>query len=809
MMKLLLLISSLLFTFYSLPAQDTIRIKVMDESGFPLAGARAQSSCSDQIFYSGAKGTVLLILNCERVDFVLVTHPFFQEGFHLNIQKTQTEYSVIMKRELALEEINVTSSVWQADKVLSSIRMTSESFEKLLTDKDIPYLLSSLPSVQVQSDAGNGIGYTGFRIRGIDPNQVQISLNGIPLNDSESSRTYFVNTPDLISDVDHVDIMTGYVPGRAGTGGFGAAVDLFTNRFQNKPSARFKSQVGSFNSVLNSLYFSTGLLNNKFSVEGRLSRQLSDGYIERSSSVLNGIFLGASIINKKSSLRINFVRGDERTGQAWFGLPFSYFKIDSLRRFNLAGLERPEKPYPNDVDQYTQTHTQAFYNHQISAGTSLVFNANFTDGYGYYENYKADSRLSDFGLQHPDSLYSDLVRRKWLDNDFYYLYSGMEHIWDQSHSSSFGLSASHYVGNHFGRVSWVDLDPVSYLSEDYYRNKGVKDEITLFAKHAWKISDRWMLASDFHVRNVRYRSSGTDDTYGDIEIKRQFLLWNPKLAAQYKISQSWLFSGSASWYEREPYRDDLLSSPLVDKEKLLDIELGFQWSGKFGRIGMNSYWMNYFDFLALNGDLNDTGDPLRTQIASAYRYGLEFNVTVKPFSFLSIEMNTALSQNKAAEFNEVLPSFGTIPPRINEKVSGRDLAFSPTQLHNFSINLDWGGWTGLRWLPESIYTQKWIGRQFMDLSGSEEAALDAYSIGSFRLQWRSNHKNFMLSGFFQIHNIWNELYSSHGWILRFVSDLPLEPGDPYLGVGSEETRFYKGLYPQAPRHFTAGITIGF
>lgn len=808
-MKLLTFFFYLLLPVSFVVSQHRIDIRVLDESGFSLPGALAKSNCSDQIFESDENGHLVLTYHCGDSGIISIMHPLYKAEFRLFVNPKEQDYTVVMKKEILLEEIHISSSAWQADKVLTTIRLDAEYLEKNLADKDIPYLLSSLASVQVQSDAGNGIGYTGFRIRGIDPNQVQISLNGIPLNDSESSRTYFVNTPDLINDVDHLDVLTGYVPGRAGTGGFGAAVDLFTNKTQIKPIARFKSQIGSYNSLLNSLYLSSGLIENKFSVEGRVSRQISDGYIERSSSILNGIFLGATVLNSKSSFRINFLRGDERTGQAWFGLPYSYFCIDSLRRFNVAGRERPGKPYPNDIDQYTQTHTQLFYNYRISSGTNFVVNGNFTDGYGYYENYRAGQLLSEYGLQHPDSVKSDLVRRKWLDNDFYYLYLGIEQIWNPRHSSSFGLSGSRYTGNHFGRVNWVALDNISHLMRDYYRNKGIKNEITFFAKHAWKFSEKLLIASDFHSRFIGYMSAGTDDSYGDLDLNRRFLLLNPKLAAQYKFSDFIRFSASASWYEREPYRDDLLSSPGVDKEKLLDLELGVQWIFDTWGMALNAYSMNYYDYLALNGDLNDTGDPLRTQIATAQRKGGELNLYFTPRPYLRLDFNAAISDNRTGRFDEVLPSFGTIPARVNAGVDRRSLAFSPSQLTNLTLSMDWGRMVRSRWAPESIYTHKWVGKQYLDLSGSDEAVLAAYSAGNLRLNWQGQYYSMKIKGFVQVHNIWSEIYSTHGWIQRFVSDLPLDSGDPYLGAGTEGTGFYKGLYPQAPRHYTAGISVEF
>lgn len=804
MKKLLFIL--FLIGIVKLHSQTLVVVKFVDEIGIPISNLGVYVHESKQSMMTDSNGVINLYLVMNEKYYLSLTDP--NGLFSLVSIDAITDFIQVNlnSKSIRLNEVSIISNRWQSDKLISSNSLSLEELKNKSDVKDIPYLLQSLASVQVQSEAGNGIGYTGFRIRGIDPNQVQVNLNGIPLNDQESSRTYFVNTPDLIGNTDRIDILSGFVPGRAGTGGFGAAVDIYLNKVYAKPFAELKTQIGSFNTSLWSLNLHSGLMSGKYIVEARYSQQKSDGFIERSSSDLKALFLSGAIIKPKSSLRVNFIRGNERTGQAWFGLPFSFFNQDSLIKYNVAGREKIGEPYEDEVDQYMQNHVQLFYHYQLSSKSNLVVNANYTKGSGYYENYKSNAILSDYQLIHNDSARSDLVRRKWLDNDFYYFYLGIDQNLNSIFKYSYGLSGSHYNGNHFGKVSWVKLENTEGIGIDYYRNMGNKSEFAAFGKSALQINPKILFIIDIHGRGVNYQINGEDDQYGLLKYSRNFFLWNPKLALQFSPTSNLNLSASASYYEREPYREDVLANPEVNKEKLLDFEVGGIFRNSKLSVSANFYHLEYINYLALTGALNQTGDPLRVQIPSAHRTGIEMNVNWSPWRAIIFTGAGNLSNSRTGIFEEFLPHYGEpqneMPPR---KVNKHKLAFSPDWMvySNMQIKI----YEFVKKLPLTLnYAHKVVGIQYLDLSFSEEAKLPMYQFGILRISHQVNWKGIQFNSFIQCYNVWNEKYSTHGWLSRFTSDTSPEP-DPYIGAGSNGSYFYKGLYPQALRHYSFGITV--
>jgi len=801
------LLSILLFLGTAkLYSQTPVIVKFVDEIGLPLPNLDVYVPETKQSTMTDTDGIIKLLLVMNEKYSLTLTDP---NGYFSLVEiEAITEFIQVNlnSKSFRLNEVSIISSRWESDKMISSNTLSLENLKSKSDGKDIPYLLQSLASVQVQSEAGNGVGYTGFRIRGIDPNQVQVNLNGIPLNDQESSRTYFVNTPDLIGNADRIDILSGFVPGRAGTGGFGAAVDIFLNKVYPRPSAELKTQIGSFNTSLWSLNLQSGLMSGKYIVEARYSQQKSDGFIERSSSDLEGLFLSGAIINPKNSLRVNFIRGSERTGQAWFGLPFSFFKQDSLIKYNVAGREKSGEPYKDEVDQYMQNHVQLFYHYQLNSKSNLVVNANYTKGSGYYENYKANAILSEYQLIHSDSSISDLVRRKWLDNDFYYLYLGIDKNLDSKFKYSFGLSGSIYNGNHFGKVNWVKLENTKVVREDYYRNMGNKSELTAFGKTAFHSNSKMQYIFDVHVRAVNYQISGEDDQYGLLKYSRNFYLLNPKLAWQFSPNSNVNWSASASYYEREPYREDVLSNPNVNKEQLLDFEAGGNFQYYKLSVSLNFYHLQYINYLALTGALNQTGDPLRVQIPTAHRTGIEMNLIWSPWKLLTFNGSGNLSSNQTGIFEEYIPHYGepqnAMPAR---NVNNHKLAFSPDWMMYSGIQFNFQEFIK-RWPLTLDYSHKVVGAQYLDLSYSEESKLPLYQFGILRISHQIKWKGIEFSSFIQCYNIWNEKYSTHGWLSRFTSDTSPEP-DPYIGDGTRGIYFYKGLYPQALRHYTFGIKV--
>ncbi|MBK9272568.1 MAG: TonB-dependent receptor plug domain-containing protein [Saprospiraceae bacterium] len=796
----------LFLVFSDLFCQVDVTIQVTDEKNLGISNVEIYVPENNQHLITSTNGlTKAQFTLGSEFTFYVIFDGEIQKIFKKRVDSDQL-FIILNENFISLNEVSIISSRWESDKLTSSNTLNLGQIKNKADVKDLPYLLQSQASVQVQSEAGNGVGYTGFRIRGIDPNQVQVNLNGIPLNDQESSRTYFVNTPDLISNSDRIDILSGFVPGRAGTGGFGAAVDIHLNTVFSEAFAELKTQMGSFNTSLWSLNLHSGLLKGKYLLEGRLSQQKSNGFIERSASDLKGLFLSGAIVHSHNSVRINYIDGEERTGQAWFGLPYSYFNVDSLVRFNIAGREKSGVPYPDEVDQYNQKHLQVFYHQEMKKGINLVINGNYTKGYGYYENYKAGAFLLDYGLTHPTETNFDLVRRKWLDNHYAYVYMGLDQYQNLDRKYSYGLSFSHYNGRHFGRVNSIGLEEVSGLGHDYYSNKGLKSELALFAKTSIKLNDNCLLLLDGHGRFLNYRINGKDDRYGNLGYSRNFLLLNPKTAFQYKASSNLHFSASASYYQREPYREDVLSSPAVNKEHLLDFEAGGQFEHSHFNFKFNFYRLQYFQYLALTGALNETGDPLRVQIPRAGRTGIELNLLYKVLKCLTLSSAANFSANKAGIFTETIPHYGAPENAIPAmEALDRNLAFSPDWLLFTGLEMKFGELQ--KKFPLILnYHHKWVGSQYLDLSSTDEAKLPAYHIGILRMAYTTKWKKLEINGFVMCYNLWDKKYSTHGWFSRFTSDEQASP-DPYLGSGTNGTLFYKGLYPQALRHYTIGILL--
>ncbi|MBK6353054.1 MAG: TonB-dependent receptor [Saprospiraceae bacterium] len=801
-----------LFSFDS-NAQSFLSGRVLDENSDPYQQVLVKIEQLNNSTWTDSKGYYEFRNLPSGTYAVSVDYGYDIEYRQVLIEKSIVTYDFNISRRINFEEINISSTKWGSDGLVSTKKITGEEILKNRDDKDLPYMLNNLPSIQVQSDAGNGIGYAGFRVRGIDPNQIQVNLNGIPLNDAESSRTYFVNTPDLLSSIDRMEVLTGFVPGRSGPGGFGASLDLNLNKLYFKPFARIATQFGSYNSSMFSVMANTGLFEDAYNLEIRYSRQNSNGFIERSDSRLRSLFLSGAVIKKKYSLRLNFIQGSELTGQAWNGLPYQYFNTDSLYTWNLSGREKSPVPYDNEVDNYKQTHSQIFYNKSFNRSTNLVFNFNFTKGRGFYENFKSNNNLADYGLTHPDTMQADLIRRKWLDNDFLYSYLGLEKVWNSRFSSSFGIAYSFYKGKHFGQIISTSLYKVGGLGLNYYFNTGKKNEMSYFFKSSYGISSKVKAVFDFHLRSVNYNAMGTDDSYGAINITQQINLANPKLAFIYILSDKIQASFSSAYYEREPYREELLSNPTLGKEKLVCLDAGFIWSIAKFKAAANLYHMEYRDYLAPNGDLNDTGDPLRVNIPKAFRSGVECNVDFLPVRFIGISYQVNISKNRARNFNEKIPVFDGNYTQVGEIIrfsASTPLAFSPSQIHGVTIKFNLLERPKRSELLQILFNTKFVGAQYLDLSGKNEAMIEAYHVEMLKLQYGRMIKKANLNAYIQVNNLTNQRYTSHGWFSRFGSTTSLDPNtDPYLGTEDQNIYYYKGLFPQALRHFSLGINLTF
>lgn len=655
--------------------------------------------------------------------------------------------------------------------------------------QDIPFVLNLTPSVVVNSDAGTGIGYTGLRIRGTDATRINITLNGIPYNDAESQGTFFVNLPDFTSSVNSIQIQRGVGTSSNGTGAFGATVSLSTNEVNTKPYAEFNNAYGSFDTWKNTVKAGTGLIDDHFTVDARLSRISSSGYIDRASSDLQSFYLSGAYLNKGSSVRLNIFSGKEKTYQAWNGVPENLKETN--RTYNSAGTDRPGAPYDNETDNYTQTHYQLFFDQKLN--TSWQFNTALylTRGKGYYENYKGNEKLSKYGLPNlvlGDTTISrtDLVRQKWLDNYFYGQILSLQYRKDR-HEWVIGGGWSRYQGDHFGKVIWA-----KYGFDEgyqYYDNDAWKTDVNVYTKWQYQLTTAFSLFADLQYRRVQHRMNGFEENPA-LTIDRSFNFFNPKAGITYR-QNGWQAFVSYAHAGKEPNRDDFQASlnNQPKKETLHDFEAGVEKRTSRFSAGVNLYYMLYKDQLVQTGMINDVGAYTRINVPNSYRMGVELQGGVIINKWLNATANLTLSRNKIKAFTEFLDDYDADFEWIGQQsVQHRntDIAFSPALIAGGSINI----------LPvknfEISLLEKYVGRQYMDNTQNKERSLDDFFTQDLRVLYTLRGKRlgeWTLIG--QVNNVFNRRYEPNGYTYSYVFDGSITADKFYMPMAG--TNFMVGV----------------
>jgi iron complex outermembrane recepter protein len=701
-----------------------------------------------------------------------------------------TRISIYLDRDAYLMQPVEINAVRASDlSPFTKTTLTARSLEKINLGQDLPYLLNQTPSVVVNSDAGNGVGYTGIRIRGSDPTRINMTINGIPYNDAESQGIFFVNLPDLASSVNSIQIQRGVGTSSNGAGAFGATLNLLTNELNVQPYAEVNNSFGSFNTWKNTVKLGSGLINDHFSFDTRLSRISSDGYMDRASSDLQSFFISGAYSSNKSSLRLNVLSGKEKTYQAWYGVTESQLETD--RTFNPAGMERQGSPYDNETDNYKQTHYQLFYNQALSPYLNLNFAMFYTHGAGYYEQYKADEFYSDYGLPDfvtgKDTLTStDLIRQLWLDNNFYgntfslqYKKSNTELI--------FGGGWSKYVGNHYGDVIWAKAG----ISDDYrwYDLDADKSDVNVYLKWQQKLSNTVRFFADVQGRSVNYNIYGFRNNPSLI-VKNDWFFVNPKLGVSY-TKNNWHAYISYAIANKEPNRDDFEAGadhqPVY--EQLNDLEIAVEKRSAQLSWGATLFYMRYKNQLVLTGEINDVGAYTRTNIPESYRAGLELTASWKPANWIDLSANIAASENKVQDFTAFYDDHDNGGQKT-EIHSESDLAFSPRWVGGASLNM--------RPLPrtELSFISKYVSRQYLDNTSRDSRSLDPFFVQDMRISYRiipRFMKEILLMG--QINNVFNTLYEPNGYTFSY-----------YYG-GSLQTENY--YYPMAGTNFMVALNLKF
>ncbi|MDQ6888995.1 MAG: TonB-dependent receptor plug domain-containing protein [Bacteroidota bacterium] len=664
---------------------------------------------------------------------------------------------------LMLENIEVISIRAGNRAPFTKTNIDKQQIEKVNLGQDLPFVLNQLPAVVINSDAGNGVGYTGIRIRGSDASRVNVTLNGIPYNDAESQGTFFVDLPDIASSVNSIQIQRGVGTSSNGGGAFGATINLQTNEVNKERYVELNNSYGSFNTWKNTIKTGTGLLGNHFTFDARVSGISSDGYVERAKSNLQSFYISTAYINNNSSLRFNIINGKEKTYQSWYGIPESY--LDSNRRYNPAGTEKPGSPYKNEMDNYTQTHYQLFYNRKINNALRLSITAFLTRGKGYYEEYRADQPYSDYGLPDyyngSDTITStDLVRQLWLDSYFYGTLFSVQYQKNKT-QFTFGGGWNNYDGKHYDIVTWAQQGfPKNYKYADLPANK---NDLNFYAKILQAFGSGFSGFIDMQGRFVNYHIAGFESN-PQINIKKEYAFFNPKIGLSFnkKNFQSYV---SYSVGSKEPNRDDFEAGANQQPmpEILQDMELGIENKGKTVSYGVTLYYMSYHNQLVNTGKINDVGAYTRTNAAHSYRMGAELQTAIKFADWVNVSGNISFSKNKIKNFTEYVDDYDNGGQLMNQ-YKNTNISFSPDIVSAATINF----------LPiknsEVSFQEKYVSRQFLDNTSNTSRSIHPYLVENARFAYLLPKKickevNFI----FQVNNVFNKKYESNGYTYNYFS----------------------------------------
>ncbi len=797
-----------LFMALQLYGQYSFSGKVTDEDGKALIGANISFTDNylgtitdkngDFIFKNIRKGTYELQVSYVGYKTLTTT---------LSIEKHITRTFTLERSPYLVEEVIVRGLRAGYNDPVTSETLNREYIEKRNIMKDIPFILKHSPSMVTSSDAGHSVGYTSFRIRGTDANRINITVDGVPLNDAESHGVWWVNMPDFASSVENVQIQRGVGTSTNGSAAFGASLNFRTNELRNEAYADANSAYGSFNTRKNSLNVGSGMINDKLSFDLRLSEMHSDGYIERAEADLQSMFLSAGHYSEKTILKFNMMMGNEKTYQAWDGVPG--YMLEENRRYNGIGMYTDEDGevhyYDNETDNYRQDHYHLHFSQELSPVLWFNSTVHYTKGRGYYEQYKEEESLKDYLLPEiviGDSIITstDLIRQKWLDNDYYGAVMSLN-LKEENFDLNVGGGINHYIGDHFGEVIWSRYAGVSEIRHRWYENTGYKKDYNIYTKINYRLRNNIHLFTDLQLRGINYNIEGVDDDLRDIGQEHDFFFFNPKFGLNYRPDNKQRMYFSFAVANREPNRTNFVDAdpnqPLPVHETLFDYELGYEISERNFRSNVNFYYMDYRDQLVLTGEINDVGSAIMTNVDNSYRLGIEIAAGIRLNNSIRWEGNLTLSKNRIRNMVSFLDNWdywsdttGTQNIQIREEHGDTDIAFSPeivaSSIFRYSL---------LEGMEISLQT-KYVGKQYIDNTESEDRKLDPWLINDLLIDYRIPvrfAREFSIN--MLIANITDHKYESNAWVYR------------YYYQGNEQA--INGFYPQAGIHFMAGIKIGF
>ncbi|MFO8066348.1 MAG: TonB-dependent receptor [Bacteroidales bacterium] len=806
--KFLLLAAFVLFT-QSLFAQFSIEGKVYDAgNNKTLPGANVVILNSYKGTFTNQKGEFKLT-NLKKGNYEIKVSYL---GYKDVVKEVEVNSDKHLEVELTpsatlSEEIIITATKASSREPLTYTNVDKDEILQSYLNKDLPYLISLTPSVVVSSDAGAGVGYTSIKIRGSDQARINVTINGIPVNDSESHGVYWVNMPDITSSAENIQIQRGVGTSTHGAAAFGATLNLQTSQLRREAYAETHSSYGSFNTMRNTLNFGSGLINDRWSLDGRLSQISSDGYVDRATSNLQSYYLSGGYYGEKTVVKAIAFSGKEKTYLAWNGVPSD--SLETNRTYNPSGLYYDEdgniQYYDNETDNYQQDHYQLHFISNLSDGINANLSLHYTYGRGYYEQYRNNEKLSKYDLEAVeigDTIIekTDLIRRRWLDNDFYGMTWSVNIDRLKNINIDIGGGYNIYEGDHFGEIIWGE-----YLNTDirhkYYNNYAEKSDFNIFGKANYEVLNGVFLFGDFQFRKINYDFLGMAWVLEEVVPLQQnvtYNFYNPKAGINYEISSSQSLYGYFGISNREPVRRDFTESSPESRprpEKLRNIELGYKLKESKYFAGANVYIMDYIDQMIPTGEINDVGGYTRTNIPESFRRGIELEAGYLFNKYLQWSANITLSQNKIEEYTEHYDKYDEDFNWIGtEEITYKntDIAFSPSiigasiikasPLKNFDITL----------------SSKYVGEQYLDNTQNPDRMLDAYFINDLRFNYSIkpgfiNNIEFVAS----INNIFDVDYISNAWVYNGY----------FEGTGVQTIA--DGLFPQAGRNYAIGLNLKF
>ncbi len=802
-MKLILTVCCLLI-FVAANAQYQISGRIVDENNQPITGQTIQLIPAGIKTMSKNNGEFLFEEVKQGVYTLVFDSEWWQITKDVTVDKNISDIVLQPNTVLPIEEVVIKSIRFGQANSPTQQMLTKKSIINQLTVADLPYILQFTPSVIVTSDAGAGTGYTSMRIRGSDQTRINVTINGVPLNDAESQNVFFVDLPDLAASAQNIQIQRGAGTSSHGAASFGASINVNTHTFLEEAGIKIGGVVGSFNTKKASLEFNTGKIGKGLYLNGRLSQITSDGYIDRATSDLKSLALSPLYIIGKSSIRYDLLYGAERTYQAWYGIDADL--LESNRTFNPAGMERQSGPYPDQVDDYKQVHHQLHVNTELTDKINFGISAHYTPGNGFYEEYKANQYRTDYGfapiIHTSDTItMTDLVRRRWLDNHFYGFVGSMSYQINNKSDLIIGGGWNHYKGRHFGEVIWAEYAQGIGPEDKYYDNKANKYDASIYAKYSNTITPELLTFIDLQYRSIKYNFIGPDRDGQATDQQDVLHFFNPKIGLTYYASDKVSIVLQSGIAQKEPNRSDYIESSPISRpraEWLWDTELGANWQlTKALVIRPNIYYMKYKDQLTLTGEINDVGAATRINVDNSYRLGLEFDWSCRIGNNLMMNGNFNLSRNRLSLLEQHVDSYDEEFNYVGQDIitlKNTPLPFSP---HTSAF-------LGLRYqfiksdnLSSLFYLNtKHVGEQCLDLSGDEHNKLSDYQ--TFDVGIEANLRNLvgkLVKIKVEVNNLFATAYESNGWSYKYILN-----GD---------IRYAQGFYPQALRHYNVSLITEF